>query len=255
MTRLKLCVLTLAVLVLAPLPAFTQSNVTGDWIVTIETPQGAQTIDATMKQAGEELTGTIVSPMGSVDFKGKMINDALDIAYTLDIQGNAIEMKMTGKVAGDTINGNLSLGPLGEVPWTAKRKGAAGAPVATGAAAAAAAPAAAAATAAPVAAATGGTGVTGKWDITFNMAGNPMPASGNFTQAGDKVTGTLTSPAGDTPINGTIAGNALKLAFTVETPQGNLEIVMTGDVTGDNIVGKATLTGLGDAEWTGKRVQ
>jgi hypothetical protein len=245
MTRLKLCGLALVALVLAPLPAFAQSDITGDWVVTIETPQGAQTIDATMKQAGEELTGTIVSPMGSVDFKGKMINDALDIAYTLDIQGNAIEMKMTGKVAGDTINGNLSLGPLGEVPWTAKRKDAASA--------AAAAPAAAASAAAASAAA--GTGVTGKWDITFNMAGNPMPASATFNQAGDKVTGTLGTQMGEMPVSGTIAGNALKLAFTVETPQGNLEIVMTGDVTGDNIVGKATLTGLGDAEWTGKRVQ
>ena len=247
MTRLKLCVLALAALVLA-LPAFAQSNVTGDWIVTIDTPQGAQTIDATMKQAGEELTGTIVSPMGSVEFKGKMVNDALDVAYTLDVQGNAIEIKMTGKLTGDTIAGNLSLGGLGDVPWTAKRKGAAGAPAATTATAAAA-------TAAPAASAAAGTGLTGKWDITFNMGGNPMPASANFTQAGDKVTGTLGTPGGETPVTGTIAGNALKLAFTVETPQGNLEIVMTGDVTGDSIVGKATLTGLGDAEWTGKRVQ
>src|SRR5262245_5372418 len=190
MTGLKLCVLTLAAVVLAPLPTVAQSNVTGDWLVTIETPQGAQTIDATMKQAGEELTGTIVTPMGSVDFKGKMINDALDIAYTLDIQGNAIEMKMTGKVAGDTINGNLSLGPLGEVPWTAKRKDTAGAAAAS--TAAAAAPAAATAAAAP-AASGNGKGITGKWDITFNMAGNPMAASGNFSQTGDKVTGTLSA--------------------------------------------------------------
>jgi hypothetical protein len=258
----KLCVLALALLVLAPLPAFTQSDATGDWVVTIDTPQGPQTIDATMKQAGEELTGTIVSPLGSVDFKGKMIKDALDIAYTLDIQGNAVEMKMTGTLAGDTITGNLSLGGLGDVPWSAKRKPAGAAT--TTAAAAAAAPAAAATTAtaaaaaAPAAAAaasaTGG-GVTGKWDVTLNMAGNQMPASANFTQAGDKVTGTLGTQMGEMPVSGTMSGNALKLAFTVETPQGNLEIVMTGDVTGDNIAGKMTLTGLGEGEWTGKRVQ
>jgi hypothetical protein len=153
---------------------------------------------------------------------------------------------MTGKLAGDTITGNLSLSGLGEVPWTAKRKAAG-----TATAAAATPAAAPAAAAAP----TGGKGVTGKWDITFNMAGNPMPASANFTQAGDKVTGTLGTPGGETPVTGTISGNAVKLAFTVETPQGNLEIVLTGDVTGDNIVGKATLTGLGEADWTGKRVQ
>jgi hypothetical protein len=252
MTRLKLCILALALVLPTASPAFAQSDITGDWVVTIDTPQGAQSIDATMKQAGEELTGTIVSPLGSVDFKGKVVNDTLDVAYTLDLQGNAVEIKMTGKVAGDAITGNLNLGGLGDVPWTAKRK------EATAAAATPASlstPAAAAPAAAPAAGAAASGGISGKWDITFNMAGNPMPVSASLTQDGDKVTGTLSSQAGETPVAGTITGNALQLAFSVATPQGNLEITMNGDVAGDDIVGKATLAGLGDAEWTGKRAK
>lgn len=249
MTRFQLSVVALALVVLMPAAASAQIDVTGAWAVTVDSPQGPVTIDAMMKQAGEELTGSIVSPMGSVDFKGKVVKDAIEVAYTMDVQGNAMQITMTGKVAGDTIAGNFNFGGLGDVPWTAKRKApGAAAPTAAAAAPRAAAPAAAAS-------AGGASNVSGKWDITFNMGGNPMPATANFTQTGDKVSGTLASDAGETPITGTITGQALKLAFTVETPQGALEITMTGDVAADSIAGKAMLTGLGEAEWTGKRVK
>src|SRR4249920_3940489 len=176
MSRLNTTVLALAFALSLPYPAFAQVDITGDWTVTVESPQGATSIDATMKQAGEDLTGTITSPMGAVDFKGKVIKDALNVSYTLDLQGNSIEIKMTGTVTGDSITGNLNFGGMGDVPWTAKKKTAASAAASTPSpAAAAAAPAPApGTTTTPSAGST-----TGKWDITFNMAGNPMPATAN----------------------------------------------------------------------------
>jgi hypothetical protein len=244
MTRNVLFASALGLLTLAPAAASAQ-DVSGDWAVTVESPQGPVTIDALMKQTGEELTGSIVSPMGSVDFKGKVIKDAIEVAYTMDMQGNSIQIMMTGKVAGDSITGNFNFGGMGDVPWTAKRK----APGSTTAAAASA----------PAAPAAGGAvaagDVSGKWDITFNMAGNPTAATASFTQSGDKVTGTMSSQAGETAVSGSISGQALKLAFSVETPQGAIEITMTGDLSGDNLTGKAALVGLGEAEWTGKRIK
>lgn len=241
MTRMKLCVLALALVVSAPVAALAQVNVTGDWLVTVESPQGATSIDLAMKQAGEDLTGTITSPMGSVDFKGKIVKDAISVSYNLDLQGNSIPITMTGTVAGSDITGNLNFGGLGDVPWTAKRKGGAAAPAASPA------PAASAASA--------GSDISGKWDVTFMMAGNPMPASATFTQAGDKVSGTLSSQAGDTPVIGTMTGKALKLDFTMQTPQGDMQITMTGDLTADGITGKASLPGIGEAEWSAKRAK
>lgn len=249
MTRFTQSVVALTWLVLAPAAAFAQSDVTGTWAVTVDSPQGPVTIDAQMKQAGEELTGTIVSPMGSVEFKGKVVKDALEVAYTMDMQGNAVEIKMTGIVAGDSIAGNFNFGGLGDVPWTAKRK----APDAPATTTAAAATPAAVPAAAP--AAGGVSDVSGKWDITFNMGGNPMPATASFTQAGDKVSGTIASDAGETPVSGTMTGQALKIAFKVETPQGALDITMTGDLAADSLAGKALLTGLGEADWTAKRIR
>ena len=241
MTRMKLCSLAIALVVSAPIAALAQ-DVTGDWVVTVDSPQGATSIDLTMKQAGEDLTGTITSPMGAVEFKGKIAKNAINVTYNLDLQGNAIVITMTGTVAGDGITGNLNFGGLGEVPWTAKRKGAA-------------APAATPAAPSSAAAASSGSDISGKWDVTFNMAGNPMPASATFTQAGDKVTGTLSSQAGETPVTGTMTGQAIKLDFTVQTPQGDMQITMTGDLGADGITGKASLAGIGEADWSAKRAK
>jgi hypothetical protein len=243
MTRRKLCVLALAIVASAPVAAFAQTDVSGDWLVTIESPQGPATIDLTMKQAGEALTGTVTSPMGSVDFKGRVLKDALNVSYTMNVQGNSIEITMTGTVAGDAINGNLDFGGLGEVPWTAKRK-------------TASAPASRAASSAPAPAppAAGGGEISGKWDITLSMGGNQMPGSATFTQAGDKVTGTITSLAGSVPVSGTMTGKTLKLEFNVPTQQGDIPVTMTGDLGPDGFTGKANLAGMGEADWTGKRI-
>ena len=248
MDPLKMSVLALAFVVSVPVAARAQVDVTGDWTVTVDSPQGTSSIDATMKQSGEDLTGTITSPMGSVEFKGTVLKDALNVSYTLDLQGNSIQIVMSGTVAGDGISGNLNFGGLGDVPWSAKRKAAA----TNGSAAASPAAPAPATIGTPVA---GVADVSGKWDITFNMAGNPMPATATFTQAEGKVTGTISSQTGETAVTGVMAGSALKLDFNVETPQGQIAITMTGELSATGIAGKATIVGLGDADWTATRAK
>jgi hypothetical protein len=81
-----------------------------------------------------------------------------------------------------------------------------------------------------------------------------LPASATFTQAGDKVTGTITSLAGGVQVSGTMTGKTLKLEFNIPTQQGDIPVSMTGDLGPDGLAGKASLAGMGDADWTGKRV-
>jgi hypothetical protein len=58
------------------------------------------------------------------------------------------------------------------------------------------------------------------------------------------------------PVAGTVEGKALKLTMTAQTPQGDMNVVMTGDLEGDNIVnGKAEVSGLGSLEWSAKRIK
>ena len=62
MTRTRFTILALLLLVAAP--AFAQTNVTGDWDVTIESPQGANTVLVTFKQDGEKLSGIFKINLG-----------------------------------------------------------------------------------------------------------------------------------------------------------------------------------------------
>jgi len=240
--------MALALSLTIPAAAAAQASLTGPWEVTIDSPQGAMSIDADLKQDGEALTGVITSPMGTVELKGTFKNGELSFSYSVPLQGQNLDITMTGKLAGETIDGLVAIAGLGEVPWKAKRK-------APGSAPAAAPAAAAAASAAPAAAvATTGEGISGKWDVLMDTPAGQMPFTATFTQTGDKVSGTLGGPAGDIPIAGTITGNALKLDMNVPTPQGEMSITMTGDLGPTGLTGKAS-TAMGDMTWSATRAK
>lgn len=231
-------------------PAAAQTDISGPWEVTIDSPQGAMTIDADLKHSGEALTGMITSPMGSVEIKGTFKNNELSFSYTVPLQGQNLDITMTGKLAGETLDGLVAIAGLGEVPWKAKRR-------APGAAPAAAAAAPTGPTAAPPAA--GATiasdaGISGKWDVLMDTPGGQMPFSATFTQVGEKVSGTISGPGGEMPVTGTMTGNALKIDLAVPTPQGELAITMTGDVSATGISGKAS-TMMGDMSWSATRAK
>ena len=239
--------MALALTLTIPAAAMAQANLTGPWEVTIDSPQGAMTIDADLKQEGEALTGVITSPMGTVELKGTFKNDELSFSYTVPLQGQNLDITMTGKLAGDNIDGLVAIAGLGEVPWKAKRK-------APGSAPASAPTAAPAASAAPAAVATTGEGISGKWDVLMDTPAGQMPFTATFTQTGDKVAGTIAGPGGDIPIAGTMTGNAVKLDMNVPTPQGELSIVMTGDLGPTGLTGKAS-TAMGDMTWSATRAK
>jgi hypothetical protein len=68
----------------------------------------------------------------------------------------------------------------------------------------------------------------------------------------ESVTGTLTSPAGDVEVKGTLKGSTLTMAFTVQSPNGPLDIKLNAEVTGSDMKGVIDF-GAGTAEFTGKK--
>jgi hypothetical protein len=235
-------VLALALAVgFAPAPAFAQGSVAGSWELTLSTPQGATTVNLTLAQDGDKLSGSLDSPMGSVPVTGTNTAGALALAAHLELQGNAIDLGLNGKMEGDALNGSVKVGDFGEFPFTGKR---------------------AAVTAANRADSTNGTpagaptDANGKWNIVLSLGGaGGFPVSATLKQDGERVSGTLTSMAGEVPVAGTMIGRALKLEFKAETPQGALPITMTGELGAGGFSGKASIAGLGEADWTATRVQ
>src|SRR6267378_2871990 len=233
MTRASL---VLAALLLA-VPSFAQTTVAGDWELTIQSPTGTRTVPLTLKQDGEKVTGMFKGPQGELPVEGTLVGDELKFAFAIPIQGQSLDISMTGKVAGEAVTGTAQFGGFGEGPFTMKR------------------PEKTAATTTSSATTTA-VGAAGKWDVTLKTPGGDFPATATFTEERGKLTGTFGSQMGEVPVTGTVDGKALKLTMVAKTPQGDLTVDMSGDIDGDSIVnGKAEIAGMGQMEWTAKRVK
>jgi hypothetical protein len=236
----RLSALVLASSLLAAAMVFAQIDISGTWEVTFESPQGPATIEATFKQVGESVDGSVTTPLGTVDFTGALVNAALTMSSRLDLQGNKLDIGMKAKVAGDTMAGNLVVGGLGEIPWTAKRK-----PAATSSPGAVTAPEAAA----PV-------DISGKWNIAMAMPGGATFATiATLQQTGERITGSLNGQAGDEPVTGTMVGKGLTLQFRAATAQGDVAVTMRGELGADGFTGTLGLPGMNEIDWTGTRTK
>jgi hypothetical protein len=238
---------TLALALFATAPSASAQDISGAWDVTLITPQGENSIEATLKQDGEAISGQITSPLGTVDIAGTLVKNALNVGFAVPVQGSVFEVKMTGKVEGDLITGTADFGGMGEAPWTAKRKPVA---AATTVADAAASPADRTSSARPG-------DLTGKWDMVLSIDGvGDLPMTGTFTVQGEKLTGTLSGPQGELPVTGTMLGRTIRLEFTAPTPNGEIPVTMDGELGADDgLAGKASLGSFGEAPWSGKRAK
>jgi hypothetical protein len=244
MTRTSL---VLAALLFAA-SASAQTSVAGDWSLTIQSPTGTRTVPLTLKQDGEKITGMFKGPQGELPVEGTLVGNELKFAFAIPIQGQSLDISMTGKVEGEAVNGTAQFGGFGEGPFSMKRPEKvveAAIPTTTEPP-----------TADPAAAPTTGLGAAGKWDVTIKTPGGDFPATANFAEDGGKLTGTFGSQMGEVPVTGTVEGKALKLTMIAKTPQGDLTVELSGDIDGDSIVnGKAEIAGMGQMEWTAKRAK
>ena len=233
-------VLAAVVLAFSPAAALAQSGAAGSWELSMSTPQGDTTVGLTLSLAGDKVSGEMTSPMGAVPVGGTATGNDVKLTADINIQGMALTFGINGKIAGDTMDGTVKVGDFGEFPFTGKR--------------AAAKPTAAAA---PTATAAGGAAITdmnGKWDVKLVIAGmGEMPATAVLKQDGNKVTGTLNGAAGEMVLAGTVTGTTVKFDFEADTPQGKLPITMTGVIGATSVIGKATIAGMGEADWTATR--
>ena len=100
-----------------------KTDITGAWVVTLELPQSKPTIEANIKQSDDKLAAEVVTPAGTLDFSGTLVNDKITAVYALQVQGNVLEIRMNGVVNADTLSGTIEFGSGQQaVKWTAVRK-------------------------------------------------------------------------------------------------------------------------------------
>ena len=233
------CVLSALVcaLLLAGSATAQSPNVTGDWDVSINSPQGQVDVKATLKQDGEKLTGAMKSPRGETALDGTVKGKEIKFKYTIKFQDQDFVITMSGLIDADTMKGDADFGGLAQGDWSGKR---------ASAMAASAPPAAAAPTSGEKA------DVSGAWALTVETDAGSGSPSFTFKQDGEKLTGHYKGALGEADLTGTVKGDKIEFSFKVS---GQVEgvITYTGTTDGKTMKGKVSLAGLGEGTFTGKK--
>src|SRR4030081_2662563 len=95
--------------------------VDGNWNITMSTPMGERNATLSLKNAGGTLTGTLGADGNSPEiFDGTASGD--DVAWKVSITDPMpLTLAFTGKVSGDSISGEMGIGPMGSFPFTGTR--------------------------------------------------------------------------------------------------------------------------------------
>lgn len=92
----------------------------GNWKITINTPMGAQVVDAEIKTNGDTFTGTTKGQMGSQEVSGKV--DGNTLTWSADITSPMpMKLEFSATVDGDKMTGNVKLGMFGNAALTGER--------------------------------------------------------------------------------------------------------------------------------------
>jgi hypothetical protein len=95
--------------------------VDGTWNLTMSTPMGERNATLDLKSSGGTLTGTQGADGNSTEiFDGTVNGD--DVAWKVSITNPMpLTLDFSGKVAGDSISGEMGIGPMGSFPFTGIR--------------------------------------------------------------------------------------------------------------------------------------
>ena len=112
-----------AAFMLAVLTAGAQTtNVSGNWKLTLETPNGAASPSLVLKQDGEKLTGTYKGRFGESPLEGTVKGKDIKFTVKVNAQGQEFVLEYTGAVEGDTMKGKAKFGDMGEADFSGKKE-------------------------------------------------------------------------------------------------------------------------------------
>jgi imidazolonepropionase-like amidohydrolase len=99
-------------------------NVTGIWDVTVSTPEGDNPATLTLTQTGSDVSGELSSDLGTVSlYDGTVSGTTITFSVRLPLGDEPVEVVFNGTVEGNTIEGTLDLGEMGQVEWNAVKPG------------------------------------------------------------------------------------------------------------------------------------
>jgi hypothetical protein len=95
----------------------------------------------------------------------------------------------------------------------------------------------------------------GTWNASFNTQQGVIPATLKLQKSGDKLTGTISSQEGESPVEAEIKGKSLSVWFNYSANGQPIPVEMTGAVDGDSAKGTMTAGGNPAGDWTATRAK
>lgn len=93
----------------------------GTWNLSMSTPMGQQTPTLKLSTDGGSLSGSMESPMGSVEFSdGTVDGDSMVFKIEMEAMGTKISIDCKATVDGDSISGEMN-SPMGGSQFTGER--------------------------------------------------------------------------------------------------------------------------------------
>lgn len=92
----------------------------GNWKITINTPMGAQEVNANITTSGDTFTGTTSGRMGEQKIEGKVSGDTLTWSTNIS-QPMPMTLEFQATVNGDNMTGTVQLGAFGSAPMSGVR--------------------------------------------------------------------------------------------------------------------------------------
>jgi predicted porin len=96
-------------------------NIDGKWDAQMNTPGGVRPFGVEFKNDNGKVSGTVHRTAGDAKLEGTLKGDALEFWYTIDYNGNPLQLTMRAKVTGDTMKGTVTMGMTAEDEFSAKR--------------------------------------------------------------------------------------------------------------------------------------
>ena len=97
------------------------ANMAGTWTLKIVVPQGTRTPGMVLVQQGEALSGTYKATRGEGAVTGKVTDNSFVLTTQVSNGEATLVIEYRGTVSGDTVNGTVHMGRLGEAAFTGTR--------------------------------------------------------------------------------------------------------------------------------------
>lgn len=164
-----------------------EKDLIGSWNLTLTSPQGTHPATVDIRDDGAKLIGSVTGLPGATPASVERTGTGVRIIFSVDYQGQPIEVVMSGKVTGNTVKGTVDYAS-GAAAGEFQGSRAGGADAASAAAAK----------------------VGGAWTISSDGGSG---WSMELTQTGSAITGALKNPdqGVSLPVKGTFEGGALTL--------------------------------------------